>query len=79
MRAADSGIPQDLLTKAHCVVIVLGLKQAAFGVGGKYRRGFAVCRRAISAGWGAPAAVRVEGGSFGFQIAPRVRMWSCSS
>ena len=68
MRAPDNGIPQDLLTKAHCVVIVPGLKQAAFGVGGKYGRGFAVCRRTTSAGWGAPAAVRVEGGSFGFQI-----------
>lgn len=68
MKAPDNGIPQDLLTKAHCVVIVPGLKQAALGIGGKYGRGFAVCRRSTAAGWGAPAAVRVEGGSFGFQI-----------
>jgi lipid-binding SYLF domain-containing protein len=67
MSTPDRGIPEDLLDKAHCVVIVPGLKQAAFGVGGKYGRGFAVCRRG-KAGWGAPAAVRVEGGSFGFQI-----------
>lgn len=67
MSTPDRGIPQDLLDKAHCVVIVPELKQAAFGVGGKYGRGFAVCRRE-NGGWGAPAAVRVEGGSFGFQI-----------
>lgn len=67
MATPDKGIPQDLLEKAHCVVIVPGLKQAAFVVGGKYGSGFAVCRR-NGAGWGAPAAVRIEGGSFGFQI-----------
>src|SRR3954447_2797748 len=68
MATPDKGIPQELLEKAHCVVIVPGLKQAAFGIGGKFGRGFAVCRRSTAAGWGAPAAVRVEGGSFGFQI-----------
>jgi SH3 domain-containing YSC84-like protein 1 len=44
------------------------LMKAAFGVGGKYGRGFAVCRAASGTGWGAPAAIRIEGGSFGFQI-----------
>ena len=67
MATPDKGIPQDLLEKAHCIVIVPGLKQAAFGVGGKFGRGYAICRREM-AGWGAPAAIRVEGGSFGFQI-----------
>src|SRR5579884_1948087 len=67
MSTPDRGIPEDLLDKAHCVVIVPGMKQAAFVVGGKYGRGFAVCRNG-KAGWGAPAAVRIEGGSFGFQI-----------
>lgn len=67
MATPDKGIPQDLLEKAHCIIIVPGMKQAAFVVGGKYGRGYAVCRR-NNAGWGAPAAVRVEGGSFGFQI-----------
>jgi lipid-binding SYLF domain-containing protein len=67
MRTPDKGIPQDLLGKAHCVVLVPGLKTAAFVVGGKYGRGFAICRSS-GGGWGAPAAVRVEGGSFGFQI-----------
>jgi lipid-binding SYLF domain-containing protein len=67
MSTPDKGIPRDLLEKAHCVVIVPGMKQAAFVVGGKYGKGFAVCRREND-GWGAPAAVRVEGGSFGLQI-----------
>jgi len=67
MATPDKGIPQDLLDKAHCVVIVPGVKQAAFVVGGKFGSGFAECRR-DNGGWGAPAAVRVEGGSFGFQI-----------
>jgi lipid-binding SYLF domain-containing protein len=67
MATPDKGIPQDLLEKAHCIVIVPGLKQAAFGIGGKFGRGYAECRQS-SGGWGAPAAVRVEGGSFGFQL-----------
>jgi lipid-binding SYLF domain-containing protein len=67
MATPDKGIPQDLLEKAHCVVIVPGMKQAALGIGGKFGRGYAVCR-AKNAGWSGPAAIRVEGGSFGFQL-----------
>ena len=68
MRTPDKGIPQDLIEKAHCVVIVPGLKKGAFVVGGQFGKGFAVCRNNNNVGWGAPSAVRVEGGSFGFQI-----------
>jgi lipid-binding SYLF domain-containing protein len=68
MRAADRGIPQELLDKAHCVVVVPGMKKAGFIFGAKYGRGFAVCRRVGGSGWSAPAAMRVEGGSVGFQI-----------
>lgn len=68
MDAPDKGIPSDLLKSAQCVVIVPGLKKAGFVVGGKYGRGFLVCRNAETKAWGAPAALRVEGGSFGFQI-----------
>jgi len=67
MSTPDKGIPQDLLAKAQCVVIVPGLKKGAFVVGGEYGKGFAECRRP-GGGWGAPAAVRVEGGSVGFQL-----------
>src|SRR5258707_1171406 len=68
MSAPDKGIPQDLLEKAYCVVVVPGLKKGAFIVGGKYGKGFLTCRRGSGVGWSAPAAIRVEGGSFGFQI-----------
>jgi SH3 domain-containing YSC84-like protein 1 len=63
---AEKGIPQDLIKKARCLVVVPSLKGAALGVGGQYGRGFVSCRQ--GAGWTAPAAIRVEGGSFGFQI-----------
>ena len=68
MRADDRGIPRDLIDKAHCVVVVPGMKKAGFIFGAKYGRGFAVCRRQGGTGWSAPAAMRVEGGSVGFQI-----------
>jgi SH3 domain-containing YSC84-like protein 1 len=68
MRASDKGIPQDLLDKAHCVVVVPGMKKAGFIFGAEEGRGFAVCRRHGGSGWSAPAAMRVEGGSVGFQI-----------
>ena len=54
------------MDKAQCVVIVPGLKKAAFFVGGEYGRGFAFCRN--QGAWGGPAAVRFSGGSFGAQI-----------
>jgi lipid-binding SYLF domain-containing protein len=68
MGAPDKSIPQDLLNKSYCIVLVPGLKKGAFGFGGKYGRGFALCRAASGQGWGPPAAVRIEGGSFGLQI-----------
>jgi SH3 domain-containing YSC84-like protein 1 len=68
MKAPDSGIPLDLLDRAHCIVIVPGLKTGAFVLGGKYGKGYLSCRRNSYTGWSAPGTVRVEGGSFGFQI-----------
>src|SRR6266446_6623306 len=65
--APDKGIPQDLLGKAACVVVVPGVKKGAFVVGAKYGRGFIVCRKS-GGGWSAPAGLKVEGGSVGFQI-----------
>ena len=66
--APDKGIPDDLLEKAHCIVIVPGLKKGAFIVGGQFGKGYLSCRRANGRGWSAPGTVRVEGGSVGFQI-----------
>jgi lipid-binding SYLF domain-containing protein len=68
MAAPDKGIPQDLLEKSHCIVIVPDLKTAAFGVGGKYGKGYLSCRNKSGTGWSAPGTVRIEGGSVGFQI-----------
>ena len=68
MRTKDREIPQDLLEKAQCIVLVPGLKKGAFIVGGKFGRGFVLCRGESNRSWSAPAAVRVEGGSVGFQI-----------
>jgi lipid-binding SYLF domain-containing protein len=68
MSAPDKGIPDELMDKSQCVVIVPGMKKGAFIVGGQYGRGFIECRRASGKGWSAPAAIKVEGGSFGFQI-----------
>jgi SH3 domain-containing YSC84-like protein 1 len=68
MAAPDKGIPQDLLNRAHCVVIVPGLKKAAFIFGARYGKGYASCREAAGRGWSAPATIRVEGGSFGLQL-----------
>ena len=68
MGAPDKGIPRDLLEKAHCIVIVPGLKTAAFVFGGKYGKGYLSCRNKGASGWSAPATVRIEGGSVGFQI-----------
>jgi len=68
MNTPDKGIPQELLEKAQCVVIVPSLKKGGFVVGAEYGKGFVTCRNTSGAGWGAPAAIKIEGGSFGFQI-----------
>ena len=68
MATPDKGIPEELLEKAHCIVLVPDLKTAAFVVGGKYGKGYLSCRSKTRAGWSAPGTVRIEGGSVGFQI-----------
>jgi lipid-binding SYLF domain-containing protein len=68
MATPDKGLPQELLEKAHCIVIVPDLKTAAFVVGGKYGKGYLSCRNTGGRGWSAPGTVRIEGGSVGFQI-----------
>lgn len=68
MAAPDKGIPQDLFNKAACVIVVPGVKRIAFVGGGKYGKGFVECRKTEGGEWSAPAAVKVEGGSAGFQI-----------
>lgn len=68
MGTPDKGIPQELLDKSQCVVIVPGMKKGAFIVGAKYGKGFVSCRKAGGTGWTAPGTIRIEGGSIGLQI-----------
>jgi lipid-binding SYLF domain-containing protein len=78
MRASDNGIPQDLIDKAHCVVVMPGMKKAGFIFGAEYGRGFAVCRRHGGVGWSAPAAMRSKAAVSGFRLALRTPMLCCS-
>jgi SH3 domain-containing YSC84-like protein 1 len=68
MGTPDKSIPQDLLNKSRCIILVPGLKKGGFVLAAKYGRGFVSCRAASGQGWGPPGAVRIEGGSFGLQI-----------
>jgi len=63
-------IPQDLIDKARCVVVMPSVLKAAFVVGGSYGRGAMVCRtgKHFTGPWGAPAMYALEGASVGFQI-----------
>lgn len=63
-------IPQDLLDKAECVVILPSVKKGAFGIGGSYGRGVMLCRSGehYKGKWGAPALYALEGVSIGFQL-----------
>jgi len=63
-------IPQSLMDKADCVVVIPTVIKAAFIVGGSYGRGAMTCRSGdnMQGPWGAPTMMALEGGSFGFQI-----------
>ncbi|HZC66196.1 MAG TPA: lipid-binding SYLF domain-containing protein [Candidatus Dormibacteraeota bacterium] len=63
-------IPQDLLSKAECVIVYPSVLKAAFIVGGSYGRGAMTCRTGTNfkGPWSAPSMMALEGGSFGFQI-----------
>src|SRR6516225_10184665 len=63
-------IPQDLLDKAECVVVLPSVKKGAFLVGGSYGRGVMICRSGehYKGKWGAPALYALEGASIGFQL-----------
>src|SRR5436853_2961088 len=64
--APDSGVPNEILSRADCVAVVPSMLKGGFVVGGKYGRGLASCR--TPKGWSAPAFFTVKGGSFGLQI-----------
>jgi len=58
-------IPQESWTRAHCAIVLPGLKKAAFIVGGEYGKGVMSCR--VADGWTAPLFVELARGSWGFQ------------
>jgi len=64
------GIPQELLDKAECVVVLPSVKKLAIGIGGSYGRGVLVCRSGedFKGAWGPPALYRLEGGNIGLQL-----------
>ena len=68
MATPENAIPHSLLARAHCVALIPGVKKAGFVFAGKYGKGFLSCRGADSASWLGPSALRLEGGSFGFQV-----------
>jgi lipid-binding SYLF domain-containing protein len=63
-------IPQDILNKAYCVVVLPSVLKAAFIVGASYGRGVMTCRSGANfdGPWGPPTMMALEGGSVGFQI-----------
>ena len=63
-------IPQSLLDKADCVIVIPSVLKAAFIFGGSYGRGAMTCRSGddFEGPWGAPTMMALEGGSFGFQL-----------
>src|SRR3989441_8079501 len=63
-------IPQDLLDKAECVIVLPSVKKGAIGIGGSYGRGVMICRGGehYTGKWGAPALYALEGVSIGFQL-----------
>src|SRR6185437_8155216 len=68
MATPDNAIPDEILSHASCIDIIPGEKKAAFGVGGNYGKGIAMCRNAANTAWNPPLFVTIGGGSWGFQL-----------
>ena len=64
--APDKGIPQELWSKAQCVIVIPSMKKAAFVVGGEYGSGVMSCRQAND--WSSPVFMQLAKGSWGLQI-----------
>jgi lipid-binding SYLF domain-containing protein len=63
-------IPQDLIDKAECLIILPSVKKGAFGIGGSFGRGLMICRSGqhYTGLWGPPAMYALEGVNIGFQL-----------
>jgi lipid-binding SYLF domain-containing protein len=65
-QAPDKGIPEELWSKAECVIVMPNVKKAALGIGGEFGKGIMSCRQ--GAAWTAPVFMEMAKGSVGFQI-----------
>jgi SH3 domain-containing YSC84-like protein 1 len=67
---APDTLPQSILDKADCVVVLPSVVKAAFIVGASYGRGVMTCRggKTFHGSWSAPTMMALEGGSFGLQL-----------
>src|SRR5215212_1686866 len=67
---APDTIPQELLARAECVIVIPSMLKVALGIGGNYGRGAMVCRTGtdFAGPWGAPAMYALDGGSVGLQL-----------
>ena len=68
LTASDKGVPQQLLDKATCIVVIPNLKKGGFIVGAEYGKGFFSCRKDSGVGWSAPGSLKITGGKFGLLI-----------
>src|SRR5688572_19873651 len=67
MNTPEKGIPDDIIGKCNCVIVIPSVKKAAFVFGGQYGKGLVSCRKERG-GWTAPVFFSLQGGSFGFQL-----------
>jgi SH3 domain-containing YSC84-like protein 1 len=67
---APDTLPQSVLDKADCVVVLPSVLKFAIGIGGSYGRGVMTCRggKSFHGPWSAPTMMALEGGSFGLQL-----------
>jgi SH3 domain-containing YSC84-like protein 1 len=63
-------IPQDLIDKSECVIVLPSVKKFAIGFGASWGKGAMVCRSGekFDGKWGAPAAFALKAGNVGFQL-----------
>jgi lipid-binding SYLF domain-containing protein len=67
---APESIPQSVLDKADCVVVLPSVVKFALGIGGSYGRGVMTCRsgKQFQGKWGTPTMMALEGASAGLQL-----------
>jgi SH3 domain-containing YSC84-like protein 1 len=65
-RAPDQDVPLDFWNRAACVIVVPGMKKAAFIFGGEYGKGLMSCRR--DGAWSPPVFMEIGKGSWGLQV-----------